>query len=235
MAAAADYADLVSERNLNARIVLEIHPRARRVSLRVDVARGCIVLVRPTRCPEALITRFLADKRGWIEKHLASLPARATLAHGTAISILGEACVISSHDLAKRGVWREDATIFVSGAPEHLPRRLKDWLKVESRTMFTTWARDYASQLNVRVARVAVRDTKSRWGSCTRDGRLSLSWRLILAPREVAAYVVAHEVAHLKHMNHSSAFWRVVESLVGNIKTPRAWLRRHGGSLHQYL
>lgn len=232
---AGDRLVLVSERNLNTCVQIEIHPRAQRVSLRVDVARGCIVLVRPTRCPEALITRFLADKRGWIEKHLASLPARSTLADGTTVSILGEDCVISRHDTAKRGVWREDEKIYVSGAPEHLPRRLKDWLKLESRTIFTTWAREYAAQLNVRVMRVAVRDTKSRWGSCTRDGRLSLSWRLIFAPREVAAYVVAHEVAHLKHMNHSAAFWRAVESLVGNIKAPRAWLRRHGGSLHRYL
>lgn len=233
--AAAGHAVLLPERDLYERLQLEIKPRARRVSLRVDVARGCIVLVRPTRCPEALIARFLADKRTWIQKQLVNMPERATLAHGTAVSILGEEHAIRGHDIAKRGVWREGATIFVSGAPEHLPRRLKDWLKVESRTVFTTWARDYAAQLNVRIARVAVRDTKSRWGSCTRDGRLSLSWRLIFAPREVAAYVVAHEVAHLKHMNHSPAFWRVVESLVGNMKAPRAWLRAHGGSLHRYL
>jgi predicted metal-dependent hydrolase len=215
-------------------VLLEISPRARRISLRVDVARGCIVLVRPKRCPETLITRFVTEKRDWITKQLASLPARMVLSHGSALTLLGENCVISEHSTAKRGVWRESSTIYVSGAPEHLPRRLKDWLKAEARTIFSAWARDFAARLNVRVTRVALRDTKSRWGSCTRDGKLSLSWRLMLAPRDIAAYVVAHEVAHLKHMNHSPAFWRVVESLVGNIKTPRAWLRRHGSSLHRF-
>ncbi len=231
----ARHAALESSDDDHERLVLEVSARARRVSLRVDVARGCIVLVRPTRCPETLVTRFVTEKREWITKQLASLPPRMALSHGSELSLLGERCIISEHSTAKRGVWREGSTIYVSGAPEHLPRRLKDWLKAEARTIFSAWARDFAATLNVRVTRVALRDTRSRWGSCTRDGKLSLSWRLMLAPREIAAYVVAHEVAHLKHMNHSPVFWRVVESLVGNIKTPRVWLRHHGASLHRYI
>lgn len=213
----------------------QVHPRARRLSLRVDVSTGCVVLVRPRRASAALVAAFLADKRAWIEKQLAALPERTVLGDDVTLPVLGEPHRVRAVPAARRGVWAEDGVIHVSGAPEHLGRRLTDWLKGEARRTYAAWAREFAARLNVKVTRVAVRDTSSRWGSCTRDGRLSLSWRLMLAPRAVAAYVVAHEVAHLKHMNHSAAFWRVVAALVGDTDAPRAWLRRHGAELHRYV
>ncbi len=216
-------------------VVTVISPRARRMSLRVDMAQSCVVLVRPKRASDSLVASFLADKRGWIERQLAQLPPRTLFTDGVRISILGAEYSVVAHPGAQRGVWRENETIFISGKAEHFARRFKDWLKEEARNAFAAWARDFAGQLNVKVTHISVRDTKARWGSCTRAGRLSLSWRLMFAPREVAAYVVAHEVAHLKHMNHSKAFWAVVESLAGDIKTPRAWLRRHGARLHSYI
>jgi len=212
-----------------------ISPRARRLSLRVDAASGCVVLVRPHRAGDTLARQFLAEKQGWIERHLAAMPAPIMLGDGSEICALGEKCVVRAAPAAKRGVWREENIIYVSGAAEHFSRRLKDHLKAEARAQFGLWARAYAAVLGVKVSRVSVRDTVSRWGSCTRDGRLSLSWRLMFAPRDVAAYVVAHEVAHLRHMNHSAAFWRTVDGLVPDMKTARAWLRRHGGELHRYV
>jgi predicted metal-dependent hydrolase len=223
-----DMADLASS------IELRINPRARRISLRVDQARRKIVLVRPRRCSETLVLKFLAEKRSWVEQQLASMPACDSFADGTLIALLGEAVTLRASATHRRGVWREGDNIFVSGAPEHFARRVRDWLKAEAQRQYAVWAREYAERLEVRVARVSVRDTRSRWGSCTRDGRLSLSWRLILAPHDVARYVVAHEVAHLRHMNHSPAFWRTVESLAGPIKAHRQWLHRHGGQLHRY-
>ena len=212
----------------------EVNPRARRISLRLDVADRCVVLVRPKRASETLVASFVAGKRGWIEQQLATLPEQIAFADGLILPMLGEDRVVRSSPSGRSGVWSDNQTIFVSGAAEHLPRRLRDWLKAEARKVFAEWARDFSECLGVKVTRVSVRDTTSRWGSCTRDGRLSLSWRLILAPRDVAAYVVAHEVAHLKQLNHSPAFWRVVAMLVDDLKKPRAWLRRHGASLHRF-
>jgi hypothetical protein len=212
-----------------------VSPRARRISLRVDAAAGEIILVRPQRCSERAAADFLAGKQAWIARQRARLPQRTVLTDGVELAVLDERCTVRAAPEARRGVWREDGVIHISGAPEHLPRRLKDYLKSQARAQFAAWARAFAAQLNVKVASVTVRDTVSRWGSCTRDGKLSLSWRLIFAPCAVAAYVVAHEVAHLKHMNHSAAFWRVVESLAPDMKVARAWLRRHGAGLHRYV
>jgi predicted metal-dependent hydrolase len=221
--------------DLGSSIELRVNSRARRISLRVDQARRKIVLVRPRRCSEALVLRFLAEKRSWVQQQLAKMPACDSFADGASIALLGETVALRASGTHRRGVWREGNDLFVSGAPEHFARRVRDWLKIEAQRQYALWARQYAEKLEVRVTRVSVRDTRSRWGSCTRDGRLSLSWRLILAPDDVARYVVAHEVAHLRHMNHSPAFWRTVELLVGPIKAHRQWLRRHGGQLHRYV
>ncbi len=160
---------------------------------------------------------------------------------------------------ARGSVWREDSegqpVIVVAGRPEHLPRRLRDWLKAEARSALTPPVYAMARALDVKMPRVSVRDTRSRWGSCSRDGKLSFSWRLILAPASVLTYVAAHEVAHLKHMNHGPGFWRTVAHLLdarlldahllnespGNFlganldwASAREWLRRSGAALHRY-
>ena len=124
--------------------------------------------------------------------------------------------------------------LFVSGRAEHLKRRVRDWLKEEARRSLGVLAHEFAARLARPVRRITIRDPRSRWGSCSRDGTLSLSWRLVLAPERVARYVVAHEAAHLKHMNHSAAFWRTVDSLVDDAAPARAWLRRHGAALHGF-
>ena len=90
----------------------------------------------------------------------------------------------------------------------------------------------YAAKIGRRVTRVTLRDTRSRWGSCTAEGALMYSWRLVMAPPEVLRYVAAHEVAHLVEMNHSHRFWAVVEGLYPDWQAQRAWLHRHGGALH---
>jgi hypothetical protein len=218
---------------LGSRIRSEINPRARRISLRVDVAEGCIVLVRPTRASDKLVGTFLNEQRRWIEKHLATLAPKQAIEDGSVISLLGQDVIIRAVPNAKRGVWREEDTIYASGNLEYLSRRVRDFIREYARTTFAVWARDFATQLGVKVTRVAVRDTTTRWGSCTREGHLSLSWRLIFAPEIVARYVVAHEVAHLKHMDHSPSFWRVVEMLMPGMKSSRDWLRRNGATLHR--
>ena len=232
---AATVAALLHNDPLADRIRCEISMRARRISLRIDMMDGCAVLVRPKRASDAMVSAFLVQQRRWIEKHLAQLPERVVIANGTVISLLGTPYTIRATPTAKRGVWKDDASIYVSGAPDHIARRVRDFVRDEAKTAFSSWARDNAARLNVKVTRVGVRDTTTRWGSCTKAGHLSLSWRLILAPEAVARYVVAHEVAHLKHMNHSPSFWRTVESIMPEMKKARAWLRQNGATLYRLM
>jgi hypothetical protein len=124
--------------------------------------------------------------------------------------------------------------IRVRGDPMHLARRVRDHLAAMARDELARRARQLAPRIGRSVTRVSVRDTKSRWGSCSGGGNLSFSWRLIFAPEPVIDYVVAHEVAHLAEMNHGPRFWRLVESLSPDCAAPRAWLKRHRGRLFSY-
>ena len=131
-------------------------------------------------------------------------------------------------------VWCEDGIIWVRGDAAHAGRRVLDFLKRQARATFETRALYHAAKLGVAPSRITVRDTASRWGSCSSTRSLSFSWRLILAPDFVLDYVVAHEVAHLKEMNHSPRFWAHVRSLVADIEAPQTWLKVHGRELQRY-
>ncbi len=131
------------------------------------------------------------------------------------------------------GVIREDGEILVSGRAEHLPRRVRDWIKKEAKQAIVPRAETYARRLGRNFARITVRDTKSRWGSCAVSGNLSFSWRLIMTPEWVLDYVIAHEVAHLAHMNHGPSFWRTVAGLDVDADRSRAWLNQESARLHR--
>ncbi|MBY0510004.1 MAG: M48 family metallopeptidase [Rhodospirillaceae bacterium] len=225
---------------LAARVVVEINQRARRISVRVDPSRSCVVLVYPRRAPQRTVAAFVASRADWIAKHLDALPSRVSFSDGAVIPYVGIDHVIRLRPEARGGVWREDGQIIVAGRAEHGARRVRDWLKSEARTALTARVYAMAARIDVKVAQVGVRDTVSRWGSCSTKGKLSFSWRLIFAPEDVLTYVAAHEVAHLKHMDHSRAFWRTVmrileeEKAAVNWTLARQWLRRGGTALHRY-
>jgi predicted metal-dependent hydrolase len=225
---------------LAARVVVEINQRARRISVRLDPARSCVVLVYPRRAPQRAVASFVASRADWIAKHLEALPERIAFTDGAVIPVGGMDHVIRLKPEARGGVWRENLEIIVTGRAEHAARRVRDWLKAEARSALTEKVYAMAQRLDVKVMQVGVRDTVSRWGSCSSKGKLSFSWRLIFAPDAVLTYVAAHEVAHLKHMDHSRAFWRTVMQLLeeeaadANWKLARQWLRRSGTVLHRY-
>lgn len=213
------------------------NPRARRMLLRVMPRDGTVVLVLPKRASSAAGERFVAEQAAWIAARQAERPAPLAWGDGVMVPLNGEPHRIR-HRPAARGrgvVWLEDGEIHISGRAEHLPRRLRDWLRRLARESLAVESMRLAARLGVAVRRVTVRDTRSRWGSCTAEGALSFSWRIVMAPPLVQRYLVAHEVAHLAHMNHSAAFWREVTGLLGSdadLRTARLWLRRHGGGLH---
>jgi predicted metal-dependent hydrolase len=149
--------------------------------------------------------------------------------------LFGTPHVVRHRPDARGTVWLEGAEIHVAGRPEHLARRLRDWLTVEVRRRLLPLVHAKAQRVERAVKRITVRDTRSRWGSCGPDGGLSFSWRLVFAPAEVLDYLVAHEVAHLVHMNHGPRFWALARTLSdGPIEAPQAWLKVHGETLLQY-
>lgn len=208
--------------------------RACRMSLRVDAMADSVILVLPEGVALSHGLRFVHTKQQWIAGRLAALPPRVPFADGAVVPVLGVDHVVRHQPQARRGVWAEDGALHVSGRAEFVARRVRDWLKENAHREVAARAYPMAERLGRKLTGIVVRDQRTRWGSCTSDGRLAFSWRLVLAPESVLAYVVAHEVAHLVEMNHSAAFWRLVHQLMPDSATPRHWLQLHGGRLHRY-
>jgi predicted metal-dependent hydrolase len=209
--------------------------RARRASLRVDPAHRRIVLTAPMRMSRATAVGFAETQAGWIAARLKRLPARRPFADGAEVPLFGEPHRVRHRGDRRGTVWLEEGEIHVAGHPDHLPRRLRDWLTAQLRARLIPLVHAKAERAGRPFKRISVRDSRSRWGSCGPDGGLSFSWRLVFAPPEVLDYLVAHEVAHLVHLNHGPRFWALAEALCdGPMATPRAWLRANGETLLQY-
>jgi len=206
--------------------------RATRLSLRLDPT-GAAVLVLPLGVPTREAERFARLQSDWLAARIAAAPPPLALVPGATVPLLGVPHLIR-HDLAApRKVSAEAGEIRVGGPIDMVPRRVEHFLRSEAALLLAHRARALAAQLGRTIGRVTVRDTRSRWGSCSAAGALSFSWRLVLAPDWVLTYVVAHEVAHLVEMNHGPDFWAVVERLNGDHRPARAWLKRHGPDLHR--
>lgn len=213
-------------------ITLRRSARARRLSLRISQLDGRVTLTLPKRVSEAEGRAFAMEKQDWIAGHLSKQPAQRAIGVGSVLPIEGK----STHVIAGTGrrIILGDSTLAVPGSPETAPRRVQAFLKELARDRLAAASDHYAQLLGRPYSKLTLRDTRSRWGSCSSAGALMYSWRLILAPPEVLAYVAAHEVAHLQHMDHSAAFWQVVEQLYGDPRAQRRWLRSKGLHLHSY-
>ena len=214
-------------------VTLRRSAQSKRLSLRIDPNTGPVVIM-PTRARMADAETFLAQNRIWLAERLARLPGKTPFAPGAHIPLLGQEHEIRHAPTARRGVWAEDGVIHVSGQIDHLARRITDFLKAEAKRTITPQAFALSARLGRTPCRLSVRDTSSRWGSCSSRGDLSFSWRLIMAPEGVLTYVIAHEVAHLAEMNHSPAFWQLVVNLVGDPGPAKRWLKANGAKLHRY-
>jgi len=225
---------LVTKSGESINVRFEVNPKARRLILRLDERNREAVAVAPSRRKIAEAAEFARDRVEWIAEHLRALPHEVKLEAGAEFMFRGAPCQISVDGpgrLAKiePGV---PQTLRVPGETETTGKRVERFLRKTAKSDLTDAVIRYCDRLGVEARRVTVKDTRSRWGSCTSDGRLAFSWRLIMAPPEILDYVAAHECAHLLEMNHSPAFWAHVTTCRPDWKTERAWLRTHGRDLH---
>lgn len=215
------------------------HPTARRMTLRVSRTKRAVIVTLPMKCNLKQAGQFLSTNIEWVRERLTSMPEPVPFADGGMIPLRG-----IPHRVVFLGPRRGTPVkqvetiggheIHVTGTHEHAPRRLRDWLVAEAKKDLVERSLHHAQKLDLKIGRITVRDQTSRWGSCSSTGNLSYSWRLILAPPAILDYVAAHEVAHLREMNHGPKFWALVEQTFPALAEAKEWLQIYGLDLHRY-
>ncbi|WP_275786789.1 M48 family metallopeptidase [Pararhizobium gei] len=210
--------------------------RATRLTLRIEPGGRALKMTIPAGLSEREVNAFLDRHQGWLMTKLARFSGETVLEEGGMILLRGVA-----HRIERTGKLRGlteavmidgESVLRVSGAPEHLHRRIADFLKKEARRDIEHFVTIYARMVGRRVKSLSFKDTRSRWGSCAADGALSFSWRIVMAPPNVIDYLAAHEVAHLREMNHGPDFWSLCEELCPAMNDAKRWLKRNGTMLH---
>jgi predicted metal-dependent hydrolase len=215
-------------------VKLKRHAAAKRMVLRLDRDGRSFNLTMPKRQSLVSAKAFLETSKLWMQNTLAHRGHKAPEQLGTTVLLRGVAIAIVKTEKLRGLVHYDDAAkiLHVPGGEAHWQRRLTDWLKQEAEKDLRAASQLYAAKMQTQFSKLSVRDQKSRWGSCTSDGALSYSWRLILAPSFVLDYVAAHEVAHLKEMNHGPRFWCLVLGHCARTREAKQWLKARGHELH---
>jgi len=209
-------------------------PRARRITLTSLPTKGVFRLSLPRRVSLASGLAFVNEREAWIADVLTRWPSDETVGHGSRVPFNGEDLLVEWEPKAGRRAVRVGNRLIVGGPEEHIAARVQRFLKDEALKDLTERTVRLATAHQLKVTAVTIGDPSARWGSCSYQGRIRFSWRLICAPEFVRQYVVAHEVAHLRHMNHSADFWACNAELYGGpVTPPRAWLRENGAKLHR--
>ena len=226
----------------DASVRLKVNGRARRVSLRIDAAKGEVVATAPTARRLTDAFRFAESRAGWIAAQLSRLPQALSLAPGAVIAVDGAPCRLDRAAMRVKARFvlstdEEPARLIASGDGDAYARGATRALKAKALEKLTERTEHHVQTLGHPAPMIAVMDARMRWGSCKqgREGQpahIRYNWRLILAPPWVLDYVVAHEVAHLVEADHSPAYWAVVKRIFGDHRPARAWLRAHGATLH---
>lgn len=212
-------------------VAMKKNGRAKRFTLRVSRASGTVSLSMPQFAPEAEALDFLRARSDWVRHQLKAAPEMCRPEIGGTIPIQGVMrAVIAGQGRSARF---RDGCVEIPDTGRAGPL-MATLLKQMARDALTQRSDFYATKLGRDFGRITLRDTKSRWGSCSSKGDLMFSWRLIMAPAEVLDYVAAHEVAHLAEMNHSRAFWKICEQMCPDYHLHRDWLRRQGATLQAW-
>lgn len=230
---------MISIDGQDVRIAVKRAARANRYSLRLPTGGGDPVLTLPPNGRFADALAFVNSHRPWLAERLARRPETIPFAHGAVVPLRGIETRIVHRPTTVRGATHveqgaDGPELIVSGATEHVARRVLDFLKREAKKDLEAAVALHAGRLKVTPAALRLKDTRSRWGSCTAKGELSFSWRVIMAPPFALDYLAAHEVAHIRELNHSQRFWRLVRETCPEMDAGQAWLKRSGGKLHLY-
>lgn len=202
--------------------------RARKISLRIDPKFDGILITLPLRTSRQAGLALLRQHEDWAAEKLAALPRPLRFAAGAGVPVDGVPHEVVPVPDGRGGAWIADGRIYVTGAPEFLARRITDCLKKLAKQRLTALAAEKAGLAGEKIHAVRIKDTRTRWGSCAPDGTLAFCWRLVCAPEFVQDYVVAHEVAHLRHMNHGRQFWALTGTLTRHRVAAEAWLTENG-------
>lgn len=215
-------------------ITIDLRPnaRSRRLSLRVSRLDGRVSMSLPKWTGQGEAMEFAREKETWIRGQLAGC-------HDCVVAQVGGTVLFEGFEVpvaagAGRSAVFRDGILLVPGDASRVPARVEAFLKIMARQRLVGACDRYSGLVGRPYSGISLRDTRSRWGSCSAEGKLMFSWRLVMAPTPVLDYVAAHEVAHLVEMNHSPAFWRVVSDICPNYREWRGWLRANGGRLHAY-
>lgn len=208
--------------------------RARRILLHVGVYDGKVELVLPPGASRREGLNFARTQTRWISGQLAKIGGGVPFADGTAFPLLDRRITIRRRDARSALPVLCEDELLVGGRDDTLPARVKRWVRSRALEEIKPRAHRMGAEIGRLPVCISMRDTRSRWGSCSRAGNLNFSWRLVMAPEHVLEYVVAHEVAHLRELNHSDRFWAVVDTLCDDVPRARNWLRKHGAELHRY-
>jgi predicted metal-dependent hydrolase len=222
--------------NISEHLELRVSARARRMALRVVSHDRKVHLVIPLRASLRKAYEFAYAHQDWINEKIAGIPAPIPFADGVAIPVFDRVYQIKIIPALSRitTIDFEAESLRVDTRLENPSPRIERFLKAHAATELGTMAREKAARLGRSLKTLTVRDMTSRWGSCSIDGRMALSWRLVFAPRIAADYVVAHEAAHLIHPNHSERFWKLCEELSTNFEGGKSWMKINGYRLSRY-
>ena len=219
-------------------IALKRVASARRYTLRLRTAKQDLVLTMPARGSLRAAQDFAERHAGWIAEKMQALPRKVEFVPGILIPLRGIDHLIVHAPQARGTVAVRhidgQPQVHVAGEAAHLARRLHDFLRREARKDLVAASARHAAQLDLKISSLTLKDTASRWGSCSSRGALNFSWRLIFAPPHVLDYLAAHEVAHLRHLDHSAAFWALTRHLCPGMDEAELWLKRNGSSLHRF-
>ncbi|MBB3997739.1 M48 family metallopeptidase [Aureimonas pseudogalii] len=219
-------------------VVVRPHAAARRITMRLAPGGEAVRLTVPPRVSPTLVAAFLDRHAGWVRERLAGAPPLDLVAPGTLLPFRG-GTLRCRHETGRRAARIEangpgDHGLTVGGDPARFARRVRDALKREARGDLEAAVAGHAQAVGLAPRAIALKDTVSRWGSCTADRRLAFSWRIVMAPPFALDYLAAHEVAHFREMNHGPRFWALCRELCPDMDRGRAWLKSEGASLHRF-
>lgn len=227
---------MVDFTTISPHIFVKISPKAKRLALRLDGRARRVNLVIPKKASLKKAYEFAELNSDWIKDKIDGLPCPIPYCNGAILPIMGinrTLRIIKSHGKTTQ-IHLTGDEIVVTSPLEDVSPRISRYLRNLALEKLGEYAHAKASQLNRKLSKFIVRDMTSRWGSCSTDGRMTLSWRLIFAPMVSIDYVISHEAAHLLHPNHGKKFWNLCEELSINFATGHEWMKKNGASLGRY-